>query len=261
MSDALKIYVGYDEREHAAYQVCRHSLIRHASEPVDVRPLKLSSVKRAGWFTRNHYLHNGQRYDCLDQKPFSTDFSFTRFLVPMLEEYTGWALFLDCDFLVTGDIAELFRDADPTKAIHCVKHHHEPEDGVKMDGQLQTRYRRKNWSSFVLWNCGHEANGRLTLDGVNTRPGAWLHAFAWLDDNEIGALPADWNYLVGWDKLPYGEVPRGLHFTSGGPWFEQSRDVPYADLWRKEQLHLEYASGRLPRPADAGMRPYVDRAA
>ena len=262
MPDVLKVYIGYDQREDAAYKVCRHSLIRHSSLPVDVRPLKLDSVRRAGWFTRSHYPHNGQRYDSLDQKPFSTDFSFTRFLVPMLQEYDGLALFLDCDFLIRGDIAELFADFDQTKAVACVKHHHEPSDDVKMDGRQQTRYRRKNWSSFVLWNCGHEANSRLTLDGVNTRPGGWLHAFEWLDDHEIGHIPADWNYLVGYDKaLAWNEVPRGIHFTSGGPWFQHMGDVPYADLWRTEQLHLEYASGRLPLPKDAGIRPYVDRAA
>ena len=261
MSDALKIYVGYDEREHAAYQVCRHSLIRHASEPVDVRPLKLSSVKRAGWFTRNHYLHNGQRYDCLDQKPFSTDFSFTRFLVPALEGYQGMALFLDCDFLIRGDIAELFSDADPTKAMYCVKHHHEPEEGLKMDGVMQTRYRRKNWSSFVLFNCGHASNARLTVENANTRPGAWLHAFEWLDEHEIGALPADWNFLIGWDKLPYNEVPRGLHFTSGGPWFQHMQDVPYADRWLREKAHLDYAIGRLPSPKDGGTPIYTGVAA
>lgn len=246
----LRVYVGYDAREDAAYQVCRYSLTRRSSAPVDVRPLKLSRLQHLRWFTRESTIKDGQRFDVLDGKPFSTDFSFTRFLVPMLENYDGLALFLDCDFLVRGDIAELFADADPTKAISCVKHHHEPDEGVKMDNQMQTRYRRKNWSSFVLWNCGHKANGRLTLEGVNTRPGSWLHAFEWLDDHEIGHIPADWNYLVGWDKLPYGEVPRGLHFTSGGPWFDGMQDVPYADLWRNEHEHMLYATGRLPKQKD-----------
>lgn len=250
MSEPIRVYVGHDQREEAAYQVCKYSLTRHSSRPVDVRPLKLSRLQHLRWFTRESVTRDGQRFDVQDGKPFSTDFSFTRFLVPMLQNYQGPALFLDCDFLVTGDVAELFRDMDQTKAISCVKHHHEPDETVKMDGQMQTRYRRKNWSSFVLWNCSHEATGRLTLDGVNTRPGSWLHAFEWLDDHEIGALPGDWNYLIGWDKLPYNEVPRGLHFTSGGPWFENAQDVPYADLWRTEHEHMLYATGKLPKAKD-----------
>lgn len=250
MTAPIRVYIGYDAREDAAYRVCRHSLVRRSSVAVDVRPLKLASLKHLRWFWREEETRLGQRYDKTDGKPFSTDFSFTRFLVPMIQGYQGPALFLDCDFLITGDVAELFRDIDPGKAISCVKHVHEPEEASKMDGVLQTRYKRKNWSSFVLWNCSHPANGRLTLDGVNTRPGSWLHAFEWLDDHEIGHIPADWNYLVGWDKLPYGEVPRGLHFTSGGPWFDGMEGVPYADLWRAEHEHMLYATGRLPRQRD-----------
>jgi lipopolysaccharide biosynthesis glycosyltransferase len=258
---ALKVYVGYDQREHAAYEVCRHSLIRRSSLPVDCRPLTIDGLRRQGWYSREHYLVNGQRFDFQDKKPFSTDFSFSRFLVPALENYQGWALFLDCDFLIRGDIAQLFEDADKDKAVLCVKHHHEPEEGLKMDGVLQTRYRRKNWSSLVLWNCGHPSNRRLTVENANTRPGAWLHAFEWLEEHEIGMLPADWNFLVGWDKLPYNEVPRGLHYTSGGPWFSDTQDVPYADLWLREREHREYAIGRKPSPKDSGIPAYYGEAA
>lgn len=255
----IRVFIGYDPREHAAYDVCAHSLARHSSEPVHVTKLARGPLEQQGWFWRKHMLTNGQRIDLQDQKPFSTDFSFTRFLVPALQDYQGWALFLDCDFLINGDIAKLFAEhCDPNIAAYCVKHHHEPPEGLKMDGQAQQRYRRKNWSSLVLWNCGHPSNARLTVENVNARPGSWLHAFSWLDDHEIGALPADWNFLVGWDPMPNWEGhPRGIHYTEGGPWFQHCQDVQYADLWKKEAEHREFFLGKKPMPRDAMLRRYA----
>jgi hypothetical protein len=78
-----------------------------------------------------------------------------------------------------------------------VKHDHQPTEHWKMDGQFQTRYHRKNWSSVCLFNCDHPANKALTVDLVNSAPGRDLHAFSWLADDLIGELPPEWNWLVG----------------------------------------------------------------
>jgi lipopolysaccharide biosynthesis glycosyltransferase len=200
-----------------------------------ISKLDIDILGRAGIYTRKWYRNvNGQKYDALDYKPFSTDFAFTRFLVPALSLYDGWALFCDCDFLFTADLGELFSLADPHYAVYCVKHRHVPLESEKMDGVAQTRYYRKNWSSLVLWNCQHPANGLLTLDCVNKMPGQWLHAFSWLKDGQIGELPHDWNHLVGYDTVP-AETPRGIHFTSGIPTMEGYEDGDYADLWLEER--------------------------
>lgn len=237
MSDILPVYIGYDEREDAAYRVCRYSISRHSSLPVYHMPLDQRTLRYTGLFDRPAWVDGKTRIDGRDGKPFSTDFSFTRFLVPMLAQYRGWALFCDCDFLFTRDIAELFALAEPDKAVMVVKHEHVPVEREKMDGIPQTVYRRKNWSSLVLWNCEHPSNKRLTVESVNRQPGSWLHAFEWLKDDEIGALPLSWNWLSGVSE-PTDPTPAAIHYTLGGPWFPDWQRVPYADLWREESRHM-----------------------
>lgn len=234
MDDILRIYIGWDQREDEAWWVCQKSIVHQTSRPVHITPIKQGDMIRLGLYRRT-WLRNekGQRVDSRDGKPFSTDFSFTRFLVPALNHYRGWALFVDCDFLFRTDIAELFALADPEKAVMCVQHQHDPNEAVKMDGQEQTRYRRKNWSSLVLWNCGHPSNRDLTHEVVNTRSGGWLHAFSWLKEEEIGSLPVEWNWLEGWS--PAWIKPKAVHYTRGGPWFPDYQNVAYAGEWTTKQ--------------------------
>lgn len=222
----LKAFIGYDPREDDAFRVCKSSITRHASDCVEIEPLKESILRHDGIYTRTFTERDGQKYDDLDGKPFSTEFSFTRFLVPYLCGYRGWALFLDCDMMLTRDIKEVFSLADDRYAAMCVKHDFRPEEGIKMDGQKQEPYPRKNWSSFVLFNCAR--NHQLTPDVVNNATGQFLHGFGWLRDDEIGELPAEWNFLVG------HTLPANLHFTDGVPSMANYEDSDYADAWREE---------------------------
>ena len=231
----IPVYIGYDPREHEAWRVCVASIARRSPE-TPIRTLRLSALRDAGLYTRETFLTETSRIDAIDRKPFSTEFSFSRFLVPALSLYEGWAIFCDCDFLFTAPLDALFELADDRYAAMCVKHQHDPIETVKMDGVAQTRYRRKNWSSLVLWNCEHPANRHLTVQCVNRMPGRWLHAFEWLSDDLSGELPLSWNWLSGVNEpLPNGEVPCGVHYTLGGPWFPNCQDVPLADLWRAER--------------------------
>ena len=227
-SARIPIYIGWDSREDIAYQVCRRSLLRHATVPLDVMALKQSSVRQLGLYWRE------------TDELASTEFTYTRFLVPVLNKFQGWAIFMDCDFLFTGDIAELLSLADPKYAVMCVKHDYRPTETTKMDGQKQTVYPRKNWSSLMLINCGHHENRVLTKEVVNEKSGKYLHRFEWLSDDLIGDLPEKWNWLEGWNKIPSDDTsPAGIHFTRGGPWFEQYQDVDYGDLWLNEKAELE----------------------
>jgi len=179
----------------------------------------------------------------------STEFALARFFVPLLAAKVGrregWAVFCDCDFLWLADIAELLDSADATEALCCVQHRHEPLEALKMDGQAQTRYARKNWSSLMLFNLAHPAHERLTLETLNGVPGRDLHRFCWLSDDEIGALPMDWNWLEGSSPLgAAGELPRAVHFTRGGPWMAGWENVQFADLWRAEYGKFHAASNR-----------------
>ena len=215
------VFVGYDTREDIAYQVCEFSIKRFNSD-VAITPLV------------QHELRQNKIYWREVDKLASTEFTFTRFLVPHLMNFKGWALFIDCDIVFLEDVNNLFSLADDRYAVMCVKHEFKPKPGLKMDGQVQTVYPRKNWSSVVLWNCGHPSNEKVTVDSVNNPNfnGAYFHRFSWLKDEEIGELPCDWNWLVGWYKKDDG-VPRAIHYTEGGPWFKNYRNCEFNKDWKK----------------------------
>jgi len=235
----LDIFIGYDAREDEAYRVCRRSLIRRSDSPLHIQPLKIGPLQHSGLFRRTWHEVEGQRIDDLDGKPFSTDFSFTRFLVPALKQYSGWAMFVDCDFAFMADVAEIFAAADDSKAVMVCQQLHQPKEAVKMDGMLQSTYKRKNWSSLILWNCGHPTNKLLTVDAVNREPGSWLHGFGWLKDDEIGDLDARWNWIEG---VTQGD-PKAVHYTKGGPWFPEYQHVPYAGVWNRELALANHYEG------------------
>jgi lipopolysaccharide biosynthesis glycosyltransferase len=219
--EELRVFVGYDPREDIAYQVCKHSIETRSKNAV-VKPLVQKELREQGY------------YDRPIDKLASTEFTFTRFLVPELSNFNGWAMFMDCDMILQTDIAELFAQADDKYAVMCVKHDYTPKEGTKMDGQAQTVYPRKNWSSVMLFNCAHPSNQELNVELVNDPKvtGKYLHRFSWLKDEEIGELDHTWNYLVG----VYDDVvkPKLIHYTEGGPWFENYRNCEFSNLWKQE---------------------------
>lgn len=238
----LRVFMGWDDRERDAYRVAEASMHRRASVPLDVQPIVLNDVQVRGLYSRPTETRDGKLYDVISEHPMATEFAISRFLVPHLAGYEGWALFVDCDVLAVADLAELFALADDRYAVMCVQHDYRPAEGTKMDAQVQTAYQRKNWSSVILWNCAHPAHRALT-GLVDSVPGRYLHRFCWLRDHEIGALPAEWNALVTKDgsALPAG-APKLLHYTEGGPWFGDAFDVyPYADDWLREHAMLRAA--------------------
>lgn len=225
------IWIGFDPREADAFAVCRHSINRHLIAPIPVRGVVLTDLRTGGLYTRPTGHRDGRLWDEISQAPMATEFACSRFLVPRLAK-SGWALFMDCDMLVRADLQKLFDLADPTKAVMVVQHDHRPRETVKMDGQAQTLYARKNWSSVILWNVDHPANQALTTELINTVPGRDLHRFCWLDDAEIGALEVKWNWLVGHSDPEVN--PSIVHFTDGIPTMPGYADCDYADEWRAE---------------------------
>ena len=230
MIDVLPVYIGYDPREADAYAVCERSLRRHSNMALYVRKLHLNGLRQAGLYWREHEVNGHQRIDKIDGLPFSTDFSFSRFMVPELQNFDGWACFVDCDFLFLDDIAEVAALADPSKAVMVCKQTHVPTAEIKMDDIAQTRYTRKNWSSFMLFNCGHPANRDLTAKAVNSQTGRWLNGFGWLTSDLIGEIPSQWNWIEG---VTDGE-PKAVHYSEGGPWFKGYEDCAYAQEWTRE---------------------------
>lgn len=231
MTPYRSIWIGYDPREAEAFAVARHSARKASILPMPIHGLLLDDLRAKGLYTRPTSRRNGRLWDDISEAPMATEFAITRFLVPHLAG-SGWALFMDCDMLVRKDLLRLFKLADPTKAVMVVKHDHQPPEGVKMDGQAQTRYARKNWSSVMLFNVDHPANRALTIDLVNTVPGRDLHRFCWLKDDEIGELAAEWNWLVGHSDPAVD--PSIVHFTDGIPSMPGYEDCAFADDWRAE---------------------------
>lgn len=216
----IRIFIGYDPRESIAYHVLSHSILRRASAPVSITPLVLPQLS---------LIHTRPR-DPLQ----STDFSFTRFLVPYLCGFEGWAIYMDCDMLCMDDTAKLWALRDDFYNVMCVKHNYEPREETKFLGAAQTVYLRKNWSSLMLFNCARCT--ALSPDYVNSANGLRLHQFWWSQDTRNGTLPNRWNHLVDYDT-PSADVAI-VHYTLGGPWFDEYRNCGYADMWFNELEHM-----------------------
>jgi lipopolysaccharide biosynthesis glycosyltransferase len=215
----LKIFIGYDSREDIAYEVARASILEHMD--AEVLALRLDDLREMGLYWRA-------------PDPMSaTEFSFSRFLVPALCNFKGRALFMDCDFLVRKSLQSLFEYSNPDIATWVVKHDYRPTALTKMDGQAQRVYPRKNWSSFMWFNCEHPMTQGLTPDIVNTETGMYLHRFMWAADRVIGELPTTFNYLEGWHTRAQVPDPTCVHFTEGGPWFDTYQNVEYAHEWKQ----------------------------
>jgi hypothetical protein len=222
-SGPFRVFIGWDAREPEAFEVARFSLERRASIPVSVIPIKQGDLRVRGLYWR-------------EPDPLaSTEFTYSRFLTPTLAGFHGWALYCDCDFLWLADVAELADLAEAGKAICCVKHDYRPTEATKMHGFPQSLYPRKNWSSLMLFDCGHPAVRRLTPEAVNHATAPYLHRMQWAADEEIGALPLEWNWLEGWNERPASGIPKAVHFTRGGPWLDAWQSVDYADRWMAER--------------------------
>lgn len=221
----IKVFVGYDRREPVLFSVLSHSIHTHASKPVLISPLLITELKNIYW----------RKLDPLQ----STEFSFSRFLVPYLCGYEGWAIFVDNDMVVKSDINKLWEMRDDRYAVMCVKHSHNPKEILKFRNSVQTKYEKKNWSSMMLFNCA-KCKG-LSLDYVNSASGLELHQFKWLaSESLIGELPKVWNHLVDYDD--YDENACLVHYTSGGPYFEEYRNCGYAEDWIKAREHMMSAN-------------------
>lgn len=214
MSSSNSIYIGWDARETNNYAVCVHSARTLMTRHIPMHGVVLDFLRQRKLYTRPVEHRDGRLWDPISDAPMSTEFANSRFLVPHLQR-SGWALFMDCDMMFRADPNEVFDHVDSSKAVICVKHDHVPTEGLKKSGELQTKYSRKNWSSFMLINCDHPANQKLTLEMINTVPGRDLHAFCWLADDEIGELPKEWNYLVSVNERLAN--PKLVHWTLGSP--------------------------------------------
>ena len=222
----IPVFIGYDPREAIAFHVCANSIIRQASQPVCIVPLALNLFQD---YTETH-------------TDGSNQFIYSRFLVPHLTEFTGWAIFIDGDMIVRGDIAELWNMQNPYNDVLVVKHDYKTKMPVKYLGAKNEDYPRKNWSSVILWNCNSFPNRKLTPEFIQRATGSELHRFTWLDDERIGELPPEWNWLP--DEYGVNKDAKLLHYTLGAPCFQEFADTPQGDEWHRERILTEYCLQR-----------------
>ncbi len=224
MKDIIPVFIGYDPREAIAFHTCANSIIRNSSKPVSIIPVALNLFKD---YTETH-------------TDGSNHFIYTRFLVPWLMSWQGWAIFIDGDMIVRGDIAELWdmRNSHMGCDVMVVKHDYKTKMKEKYLGAKNEDYPRKNWSSVILWNCSSFPNRKLTPEFVQQSTGSFLHRFTWLDDARIGELPKEWNWLPD----EYGPNPDAklLHYTLGTPCFHEFANTPQGEEWHKERILTEY---------------------
>lgn len=230
----MRVFIGYDKHEAEAARVAVKSLHSATGGEVQAELLDIDKLRAQGLIWRTFDQRGGQGYDLTGNETFSTDFKFTRFLTPILAQ-SDFALFVDCDVVFVRDprdmLAELGVDALTSLPLYVVKHDHKPSGAFKMVNKVQVPRYRKNWASVMLFNPQHPANRRLSLRDVNERPGRDLHAFYWLNDNEIGALDPAWNWLV--DEQPRPEHLGIAHMTLGGPWLPGWKGGSFDDEWRE----------------------------
>jgi lipopolysaccharide biosynthesis glycosyltransferase len=226
MKDIIPIFVGYDPREAIAYHTCVNSIIRNARRPVSIVPVALNLFRD---YDETH-------------TDGSNHFIYTRFLVPYLMSWTGSAIFIDGDMIVRGDIAELWAMRDMSKDVQVVKHDYKTKMPVKYLGAKNEDYPRKNWSSVILWNCASFPNRRLTPEFIQKSTGSELHRFTWLDDERVGELPPEWNWLP--DEYGPNPAAKLLHYTLGTPCFHEFADTPQGNEWHRERILTEYCQQR-----------------
>lgn len=221
--DIIRVFIGYDPREAIAFHTCVNSLIRLSSAPLSITPLALTNLQG---YAETH-------------KDGSNQFIYSRFLVPYLIGYSGSAIYLDGDMIVRDDIAKLWEQRDLTKAVQVVKHEYETKFEEKYLGAKNENYPRKNWSSVMIFNCANYKTRRLSPEFVQEATGKQLHRFEWLDNEDIGQLPKEWNWLP--DEYGANQDAKLLHYTAGSPCFHEYACTPMADEWHRERMLTNYS--------------------
>ena len=250
-------YIGVDHREPGALRVTESSARAYASRPLQIGYLEHIDLRRRQLFDRPwRIIEDGTYMDERDGRPFSVQFSHSRFLTPIVAKQDGitdWALFTDCDWLWLDDIYKLLAEADPSKTVMVVPHRFDPVGTVKMDGQIQSRYNRKLWSALMLWNL--KSDKLPTIEMVNMASGNRLHTFEWLQDSDIGFLSESWHWVPNYSPTTAAgrkaeddnrHLPiNAIHFTYGPPvpGMIHREPTPFDNFWTNELLGA-YADAR-----------------
>lgn len=220
----FNVFIGYDSTQDEAYHVCRQSLIDVGVDPDMIVPLELGSLRKLGVYWRK------------DDSKASTEFAYTRFLVPFLSGYSGRSMFCDSDFLWRQNPLDPLLYCHSGHAITCVQHQLSAlPSNRKMGGKVQELYPRKNWSSLMVFD--NVQCTRLTPKVVSTEAASFLHQLQWAPGS-VGSIEKKYNHLVGYKGYDHPD-PIGVHFTDGVPTMPGCESVPFAGEWFDVQRRVK----------------------
>lgn len=211
--ELIRLVVGFDQREAVAYHVFVQSVILKSSKPISFFPLSSNAIY---FYTENH----------TDR---TNAFTYSRFLTPFLMNFEGWAVYLDGDMVCQEDISLLWGLRDSSKAVQVVKHDYKTKSKKKYLNNINIDYPKKNWSSVIIWNCAHPKNRLLTPDLISSSDGKFLHRFMWLDEEDIGEIPVEWNWLA--IEYPPNPNAKLIHYTLGTPCFSEYSQTDMSEIW------------------------------
>ena len=227
MKEIIPIFIGYDPREAIVFHVCSNSIIRQSTSPVQIIPLALNLFKD---YEETH-------------KDGSNAFIYSRFLVPYLMNFKGHAIYIDGDMILRDDISKLWDLRNPFFDVQVIQHNYKTRMPVKYLGSKNEDYPRKNWSSVIIWNCNSQVNRTLTPEYIMNSKGSHLHRFEWIDNERIGGLPIEWNWLP--DELGENENAKLLHYTLGAPCFNEFKNTEMNSYWHIENYLTNYCEQRI----------------
>lgn len=213
--DLIKLVVGFDQRESIAYHVFCQSVIQKSTQPISIHPLSINTI------SFYNELHTDR----------SNAFTYSRFLTPYLMNFQGWAIYADGDMVCQDDISLLWALRDNSKAVQVIKHDYQTKNSTKYLNNINVNYPKKNWSSVIIWNCEHPKNKCLSPELISSSDGKFLHRFMWLDEEDIGELPVEWNWLA--IEYPHNPNAKLIHYTLGTPCFNDYFESEMSDEWHR----------------------------
>ena len=214
----IRIFAGFDRREEIGFHAFMSSVMAATTVPVSVTPLVKETLEKDGVTIADG----------------SNAFTYSRFLVAWLCGFQGWALFVDgVNMIARADLAELWAMRDRSKAVQVVKHDYKTKHPRKYVGTsmecANLDYHRKQWAAVMLINCQHDAWLGLTPTELNHLDPLTLLQLKFLDDEDIGSLPPEWNWLC--DEHGEWDGAKLLHFTAGIPSMPAYENSAHSAEW------------------------------
>lgn len=228
----LNIYIGYDSTHNKIEEVTKYSIESSIRKTFAMNQKENQFIPEIKYLDYSKIPEYNREY-----KNQSTAFTYSRFLIPYLENYEGFSMFIDDDIIFEDTLLPMFYYLNPDDAVACIQYPQYEHDSTKFNGEINIDYPCKLWSSLMIFNNGHEDCKKLTPEVVNTWTGAQLHQFEWTD--KISKIPEHYVFTEGYDNPETKWQCAGYHYTRGGPWIDNMDTSNIKRLSHYERIKLE----------------------